>query len=168
MVVSETEEGRMYTGSLERPEDVDWIVTNMRPCKVGPPKAFSDRVAEISKAEELQGKPATRVGPDSACVEMMFGSNCCGWIQPPTGPELYDAMRTGRPTSRQRAVLETWIIEGTMADWLFAWMEQAYSWRMLARAIRITRAPAYDKIRLLNTYAEELDLINEEDLPIDR
>ena len=55
-----------------------------------------------------------------------------------------------------------------MADWLFAWMEQAYSWRMLARAIRITRAPAYDKIRLLNTYAEELDLINEEDLPIDR
>ena len=75
-------------------------------------------------------------------------------------------MRRSNATDRDRIVLTAWVMEATERDWLLAWTEQAYSWRMLARAIAISGYPCWERIRNLNMFAREPALVAREALPV--
>lgn len=141
---------------------------NLRPCSVAPLEAFSDEIADDKAAERFHQRPCPGKGPDSEGVAFVFDSNCCGWETPPTSAEFYEALRAETPNTRQRTILGTWILEATIGDWLRAWAEQVYSWRMLARAVMVAGPPVYHKIRILNTYAKRQDLVPADALPVDR
>ena len=76
-------------------------------------------------------------------------------------------MRRREPTERDRTVLAAWVVEATERDWLLAWTEQAYSWRMLARAVQITEAACWERIRNLNMRATKPALVPDDALPCD-
>ena len=138
---------------------------NHMPCAIARPEAFSDALAADGLAERVQGrKPA--IGRASATVTAVFASRCCGYRQPPTAAELYDAMRRDDPTPHDRMVLTAWILEANERDWLLAWTEQAYSWRMLARAIATTGVPCWSRIRNLNMFAQVPELVPPDALPV--
>ena len=75
-------------------------------------------------------------------------------------------MRRSSTTDRDRTVLTAWVMEATERDWLLAWTEQAYSWRMLARAISISGYPCWERIRHLNMFAREPTLVPRDALPL--
>jgi len=75
-------------------------------------------------------------------------------------------MRRGSTTDRDRTVLTAWVTEATERDWLFAWTEQAYSWRMLPSAIAITGYPYWERIRNPNVFAREPTLVPRDSLPV--
>lgn len=93
-------------------------------------------------------------------------SNCAGYKNPPQGEELYDAMRRTAPTERDLHVMQAWVVEATEREWFLAWTEQAYSWRMLARAVKLTRWPLWEKIRVLNTFAKRMELVPRDSRPV--
>ena len=141
---------------------------NRRPCELAPIEAFSDDVAPDGRAAWLYGGDEPDLGRNSSTVRFVFASRCCGYRNPPTAGELYDAMRRTRPTERDKTVLTAWMTETTDRDWLFAWYEQAYSWRMLAGAVKLTGWPCWERIRRLNTFAARQDLVPAGSLPVDR
>ena len=138
---------------------------NWLPCQVAPLEAFNDELAEDGLAAIVQPDYAPRTGRKSTTVETVFASRCCGYANAPTATELYDAMRTEEPTEREREVLCAWVIEGTECDWLLAWTEQAYSWRMLARAVAMSGFPCWERIRNLNIVVKKPLLVPLEWLP---
>ena len=140
---------------------------NNTPCTLGPPEAFSNELAPDGLTAKVQPDHETRTGRESSTVTAVFASRCCGYRQPPTTAELYDAMRRTRPTERDKVVLTAWVVEATERDWLLAWTEQAYSWRMLVRAAGTTRWPCWSRIRNLNMLATRPELIPTGSFPID-
>ena len=76
-------------------------------------------------------------------------------------------MRAAEPSEREREVLTTWVMEASERDWLLAWTEQAYSWRMLARAVEISGFPCWSRIRNLNMFAKVPALVPEDALPVE-
>ena len=135
---------------------------NREPCETGPLEAFSNELAEDGLAAQVQPDYCVETGRNSTTVQAVFASRCCGYRQPPTAAELYEAMRRGKPNERDRAVLSAWVIEATERDWLLAWTEQAYSWRMLARAVKLSGFPCWEGIRNLNMVANRPELIPDE------
>ena len=140
---------------------------NNTPCRLGPPGAFADELAADGLATKVQPGQTPRLGRDASTVTAVFASRCCGYRQPPTAPELYDAIRRTTPTERDRTVLSAWVVEATECDWLVAWTEQAYSWRMLVRAVGTTGWPCWNRIRNLNMLATRPELIPKGSLPIE-
>ena len=140
---------------------------NRRPCRLAPLEAFSNELAERGLAEQVQPGHDRRTGPESSTVTAVFQSRCCGYRQPPTATELHTAMRRREPTERDRTVLAAWVVEATERDWLLAWTEQAYSWRMLARAVHLTEAACWERIRNLNMRATKPALVPDDALPCD-
>lgn len=140
---------------------------NHAPCRLAPLETFSDELAENGMAVRVQPHQEPKCGRESTTVSAVFASRCCGYREPPTAAELYDAMRRSSPTDRDRTVLTAWVIEATERDWLLAWTEQAYSWRMLARAIAICGCPCRERIRHLNMFAREPTLAPRDSLPVD-
>lgn len=139
-----------------------------KPCPHAPLEAFSDTLADDSHAEFLTGqRPWPRRGRDSSAVSLVLGSRCCGWRTEPTPSEFYDAIRAPKPTLRQECILRCWLCEAEMSDWWRAWAEQAYTKRMLARATRSASTPIWDRIRILNTWAENWELVPRESFPDD-
>ena len=142
-----------------------------RPCEIGPLEAFSDEIAP----EEFRREPYRRterigivengIKEESAAVRSVFYSRCCGWAKPPTSEEFYRAVRNPTPTEREKAVIWTWIDEAPIQCWMAAWREGAYSWRMLARAFKLSGNDAYERMRILNTFAARPELIDEDWLP---
>ena len=138
---------------------------NRKPCRLAPLHAFSDSVAADGLAVWVQPDHHPQTGRRSTTVRGVFASRCCGYADPPTAEDLYDAMRRPNPTARDRAVLTAWIVEATERDWLLAWTEQSYSWRMLARAIVVSGWPCWERIRRLNTFVREPALVPPDALP---
>ena len=155
----------MTTKTATREPDPDRN-PNWEPCEVGPLEAFGDELAEDGLAAKVQPDYLVETGRDSTTVQAVFASRCCGYVQPPTAAELYDAMRRDEPNERDREVLESWVMEATERDWLLAWTEQAYSWRMLARAVKMTKVPFWERIRNLNMVAKKPELIPDEWRPV--
>ena len=82
-------------------------------------------------------EPDETLARHSPTVRRRFASSCAGWPSPhPTSEELYDALRAERPTERQEAVIDVWADEATEEEVVQAWVENVYSWGMLARACR--------------------------------
>lgn len=138
---------------------------NWRPCRVAPLEAFDDEIAEDGLAARVQPDYLPETGRESTTVRAVFASRCCGYVNPPTAGELYDAMRRDDPNERDRQVLDAWVIEATERDWLLAWTEQAYSWRMLARAVAMSNFPCWERIRNLNMVAKKPELVPRDWLP---
>ena len=92
---------------------------------LAPPSAFSDAYAP--EHPEVKGGR----GPNSSTVRGLLAGGCCGWGRPPDAAELYDAMRTRRPTPRQLAVAGAFIGEAGIDDILMAHLEGAFTWRQL-------------------------------------
>ena len=69
-------------------------------------------------------------------------------------------------TDRDRTVLTAWVMEATERDWLLAWTDQAYSWRMLARALAISGFPCWKRIRNLNMVARVPARVPRDSLPV--
>ena len=139
---------------------------NWQPCQVAPLEAFNDELAEDGLAAVVQPGYAPRTGRGATTVSAVFASRCCGYVNTPTAGELYDAMRRREPNERDRQVLRAWVIEATERDWLLAWTEQAYSWRMLARAVAMSAFPCWERIRNLNMVAKKPWLVPREWRPI--
>ena len=83
---------------------------NREPCRLAPLEAFSDELAENGLAARVQPHHQPRCGRESTTVSAVFASRCCGYREPPTAAELYDAMRRSDPTDRERTVLTAWVI----------------------------------------------------------
>ena len=150
---------------MRRPEP-RYLDPNHAPCRLAPLDAFSNELAGDGLAATVQPRHRPERGRESTTVAIVFASRCCGYVEPPTGPELYDAMRRETPTRRDREVFFAWIVEATEEQWFLAWTEQAYSWRMLARAIDITSYPCWKRIRKLNMFAEKPKLLPVDSLPV--
>ena len=99
---------------------------NVRAEPLALPSAFSDAYAPEHPAVK-EGR-----GRESSTVRGLLGGGCCGWGRPPDAAELYDAMRTRRPTPRQLAVAGAFIGEAGIDDLLMAHLEGAFTWRQLA------------------------------------
>ena len=140
---------------------------NNAPCSLGPPEAFSNELAPDGLAAEVQPHHAPRTGRHSSTVTGVFASRCCGYRDPPTAAELHDAMRRSTPTERDRTVLTAWVVEASEREWLLAWTEQAYSWRMLIKAVETSKWPCWSRIRNLNMLAARPELIPKGSFPTD-
>lgn len=139
-----------------------------QPCPHAPLEAFSDTLADDRHAEFLTGRrPWPHRGRNSSAVSFVLGSRCCGWKTEPTPSEFYDAIRAPTPTLRQESMLRCWLCEAEISDWWRAWAEQAYTMRMLARATRRTKASTWDRIRTLNTWAKNRNMVPRESFPDD-
>ena len=126
---------------------------------MAPLHAFSDEIAPDGLADWVQPHHLRRTGHESSTMHSVLLSNCAGYKNPPRGEELYDAMRRPTPTKRDLEVMRAWVVEATEREWFLAWTEQAYSWRMLARAVALTRWPCWSRIRRLNTFEKKTDLV---------
>lgn len=155
----------MKTEPACHPSDPDRM-----PCEVGPLEAFSDELApdglaNVEPPKEQKSIISRGIGADSANVHSVFDSRCCGWLEPPTPGELYDAVRTAEPTERQKQIVWVWLDEAPVAAWIGAWRDRVYSWRMLARAAKLCGNKSYNKLRVLNTFTIHPELVPEEWLP---
>ena len=150
----------MIEAAVRAPRDPD-----RRACRVAPLEAFSDELAPDGLAQWVQPHHLRRTGRESSTMHGVLLSNCAGYKDPPRGDELYDAMRRRTPTRRDLEVMRAWVVEATEREWFLAWTEQAYSWRMLARAVELSGWPCWGRIRRLNTFAERMDLVPRDWLP---
>jgi len=67
----------------------------------------------------------------SACI----ASKACGWPDPPTTSEVYDAIRATEPTPRQFAIVQMWGLEAEPVQIFLAWLQRAYSWQVLVESL---------------------------------
>ena len=152
--------------SSRRPQDAASRDPNHRPCRVAPLEAFSDELAPDGLAEWVQPHHTRTTGRESSTTRIVLLSNCAGYKDPPTADELYDAMRRTTPTKRDLEVMRAWVVEATEREWFLAWTEQAYTWRMLARAVALTGWPQWGRIRRLNTFAKNMSVVPRDSLPV--
>ena len=133
------------------------------PATPGPPEAFDDDIAPDGLADAVTWFGTPALGPDSNAVCQVFLSRTAGYPRRPTGRELYDGMRAENPTPEQLFAIETFLWESTAEHQDQAWYEQAYSWRMLARAMRLVGWTDAVEVRELNARAARPELIPAKD-----
>ena len=95
-----------------------------------PPEDFSDEYAPEDPT--VRGDR----GPNSTTVRSVLASACAGWGKRPDAAEFYEAIRSPTPTDRQEAIVNVMVIEATCNEILLAYLQGAYTWRQLARAIQ--------------------------------
>ena len=101
-----------------------------------PPEDFSDEYAPEDPT--VRGNRE----PNSTTVRSVLASACAGWGKRPDAAEFYEAIRSPTPTDRQVAIVNVMVIEATCNEILLAYneillayLQGAYTWRQLARAI---------------------------------
>ena len=94
-----------------------------------PAERFSDKYAPDDP--EVSGGR----GPNSRTVQAVLAGSCAGWGKKPDAAEFYEAVKTRHPTNRQQAIVNVIVIEATCDEILLAYLQGAYTWRQLARAI---------------------------------
>ena len=114
-----------------------------------PPNAFSDAYAEPDPRF-----PTNRRGPECDAIRGLLNRSCCGWPQSPTAGEFYEAMRTPVRTARQRTIVRVLIVEGTIETVALGYLDGAYSWRQLARAMREHKHYSAQLADYVNRHAE--------------
>lgn len=80
----------------------------VRGCKLKPPEAFSDEPAPLEAFRSLcPGLDPALTGRRSHAVRWRLDRSCCGWAEPPTTEEFYDALHTDAPDQRQKSIIAT-------------------------------------------------------------
>lgn len=120
------------------------------------PEVFSDERADARLRADcgLRGEQP-EIGPKSGAVAARLTRSCAGWTKPPTAQEFFAAIRARELTKRQRHLIATWLFEATNEDIIQAWLEEAYSFRELVRAIHNAGAEGDypERNRELNQFA---------------
>ena len=128
-----------------------------RPCALLPEAAFrsdSETTADRPALRAMYGASDDEIGPNSATVRWRFFSCTAGWPDPPGPADLYDALRAETLTSRQASVIRAWLQEATIQELTLAWVEEAYSWRLLVRAVHRLGHKDPRLNRFLNQFAD--------------
>ena len=120
-----------------------------RPAQLRPVEHFSDEYADPRKYKTVD---QNRVGPKSATLRGLINAECCGWPEPPTSEEVYEAMRTETPTRRQESMINM-VLRADFETLFGGWMEAAFTWRQVVRAMRRQAWLEPDRIRAINTTA---------------
>ena len=102
-----------------------------RRTQLRPLEDFSDEYADPTKYKTVKQE---RVGRKSATIDGMIAGECCGWPEPPTSDEVYEAMRAESPTERQQSMIDM-VLRADFETLFGGWMEGAFTWRQVARAI---------------------------------
>ncbi len=119
-----------------------------------PPEAFDDEAAEDEDFHRLLDKPDPALtGPDSRTVGLRLRSSCAGWARRPEPAELYAAIRSGRPTERERSLLRMWANEPEWLELIQAWAERVYTLRELVAALHRAGITRSRHSRTLNRWA---------------
>ena len=115
-----------------------------------PPEAFDDTYAEPDPRFRSGGR-----GPECDGIAGLLAGRCAGWPQPPTARELYDAMRAKARTARQKAIVRVLITEGTADTVALGYLDGAYTWRQLARAMHEQKHYDPELARYVNRHASQ-------------
>ena len=123
-----------------------------------PPERFSNAPMPEEQKKELLGewyKESLKHRPRNAVsVAGKFAQVCCGWEEPPTAEELYEAVHAEKPTPRQRAVFTTWLYESTGSELLEGYAEDVYTIRDLVAAMYRHGWETGPKSQYLNNFAQ--------------
>ena len=123
-----------------------------------PPERFTDEPMPEHRKKNLRGEwyeKAKKAGPrNSPIVEGRFAQVCCGWPDPPTAKELYEAVRAENPTARQRAVFTTWLCESPAYELIEGWADGVYTIRQLVRAMYAHGWETGPRSQYLNNFAQ--------------
>lgn len=119
------------------------------PAQLRPLEDFSDEYADPTEYKTVD---QSRVGPKSAALQGLIDGDCCGWVQRPTTDELYEAMRADEPTDRQRSLASV-LLRADFWELMGAWMEAAFTWRQLARAMSRREYQNAQRVREINKSA---------------
>ena len=74
-------------------------------------------------------------GPEATAIAGLLARSCCGWRRRPTSAEFYDAIRAEQPSARQEAIVDVLMFEASEHTMTLAYLQGAFTWRQLARAI---------------------------------
>ena len=74
-------------------------------------------------------------GPEATAIAGLLARSCCGWRRRPTSAEFYDAIRAEQPSARQEAIVDVLMLEASEHTMTLAYLQGAFTWRQLARAI---------------------------------
>ena len=142
--------GRTDATRLPPANDGTWRA----PVALAPPEALDDRAADDAfRARFHAWHDPTQVGPRSRAVRNRLRASCAGWREKPEPEEFYAAIRAPAPSRRQRRLLACWLQEATREDFLYAWAEGVYTWRLLAAAIHRAGEQTRPRCADINTLA---------------
>ena len=115
---------------------------------------FSDEYAPPEMLAELhpEADPAA-TGPHSQTVRGIICGGCCGWPEPPTSEEVYEAMRAETRTARQRAVVTVLTNEASFEELMNAYIEHSFTWRQLAQALAEQGGRPAERAALVRCFA---------------
>lgn len=132
---------------------------DFQPCELLPVEAFrpdSETTTDRASMRAMYGVKDSETGPHSRTVSSRFFSCTAGWPNPPDSSDLFLALREKRCTQWQDCVIDAWLREATLSEILLAWIEEAYTWRLLVRAMHRLRHMDPRLNRFLNEYADPL------------
>ena len=114
-----------------------------------PPERFSDTYEPPDPrfAGEKRGEEADE-------ITSLLGGCCAGWKQAPTAAEFYEAMRSPKPTQRQEMIIHVLISEATNDGVCLAFLQGAFTWRQLARAMQRNGHYRSGLARYVNLHSE--------------
>ena len=119
-----------------------------------PPHAFDDEKAGPQDLYDQVDQPDPRAtGPASRTVRLRMSGSCAGWARRPEPAELYAAIRSAEPTSRERSILRMWVTETEWYELVRAWAEQVYTLRQLVTALHRAGVTRFRHSRLINQWA---------------
>ena len=120
-----------------------------------PPDRFSDDY--VSESEFLESRAwhhdVRDKGLSSKVLRMRMASSTAGWRNPSSGEELYHAIHALEPTARQTAVVRSWEAEVDDFEIFEAYLDQAYSFRVLAAALHRSGLVRCKSAAFLNKFA---------------
>ena len=116
--------------------------------EVLPPERFSDEYEPPDPEFPSEGR-----GPDSDAIRGLIAGSCCGWQEPPTSEEFYEAMRATAPTERQDVVAGTLVAEASNDTLALAFLQGAFTWRQVAAVLQRRGACSSRKARYVNLHA---------------
>ena len=116
--------------------------------QVLPPERFSDKYASPDPEFVNEGR-----GPESEAIRGLIAGSCCGWEEPPTSGEFYEAMRATAPTERQNVVAATLVAEASNDTLALAYLQGAFTWRQVASVLRRRGACSSRQARYVNLHA---------------
>lgn len=126
--------------------------------EVLPPEAFDDDEPTPEERKRLLDGRETPDPRNSTNVFFLMASCCSGWKRRPKPRELYDAIRTEKPTNRDRSLIRFWTTEPTPFDLITAWAEGVYTLRQLVGAMHRTGNATTCRARFLNRLAAHPDM----------
>ena len=122
---------------------------------LGPAEAFSDELAPRDPGHWYWPKiDPRRTRENSRAVEFRLGLSFAGSREQQSTRDFYEAVHAKEPSERQQAIVYAFVMQATERDLIRAWVEQAYSWRVMVCALHKAGFDVYQQIRIINEFAE--------------